>query len=220
MRRTCICLLTSAATPVLAQSNVDPVHKYSWSENCGWMNWRDAGSPTSSQGAVIGTTFMYGYVWLENAGWLKLGGGTPANGFAYSNTTGPDTGVNIAPSGNLSGFAWGENVGWVNFDTAAALAPFSQHARVSAGRLRGYAWGENIGWINLDDATNYVAAICYANCDGSSVNPVLNANDFQCFLNKFAAGDAYGNCDGSTAAPILNINDFQCFINKFAIGCT
>ena len=29
---------------------------------------------------------------------------------------------------------------------------------------------------------------CYANCDGSTVQPVLNANDFACFLNKFAAG--------------------------------
>jgi hypothetical protein len=29
---------------------------------------------------------------------------------------------------------------------------------------------------------------CYANCDGSSVPPILNANDFACFLNKYAAG--------------------------------
>jgi hypothetical protein len=61
---------------------------------------------------------------------------------------------------------------------------------------------------------------CYANCDGSSANPVLNANDFQCFLNKFAQQDAYANCDGSSVAPILNANDFQCFLNKFAAGCS
>ncbi len=60
---------------------------------------------------------------------------------------------------------------------------------------------------------------CAANCDGSNVVPVLNANDFQCFLNKFAAGDAAANCDQSTAAPVLNANDFQCFLNKFAAGC-
>ncbi len=29
---------------------------------------------------------------------------------------------------------------------------------------------------------------CYANCDNSSANPILNVNDFQCFLNKYAAG--------------------------------
>ena len=60
---------------------------------------------------------------------------------------------------------------------------------------------------------------CYANCDASTAPPALNANDFQCFLNKYAAGDPAANCDGSTAFPILNANDFQCFLNQFASGC-
>jgi hypothetical protein len=60
---------------------------------------------------------------------------------------------------------------------------------------------------------------CYANCDSSTAAPILNANDFQCFLNKYAAGEAAANCDLSTAAPILNANDFQCFLNKYAAGC-
>src|SRR5437773_2686222 len=30
------------------------------------------------------------------------------------------------------------------------------------------------------------APSCYANCDGSTVAPILNVNDFTCFLNKFA----------------------------------
>jgi hypothetical protein len=62
-------------------------------------------------------------------------------------------------------------------------------------------------------------SVCYANCDCSSTAPVLNANDFQCYLNRFAAGDSYANCDGSTTPPILNANDFQCFLNQFATGC-
>ena len=60
---------------------------------------------------------------------------------------------------------------------------------------------------------------CYANCDGSTIAPILNVNDFTCFLNKYAAGDPYANCDGSTAAPILNVNDFTCFLNSYAAGC-
>ena len=32
------------------------------------------------------------------------------------------------------------------------------------------------------------AAACYANCDGSTTPPLLNANDFGCFLNRFTAG--------------------------------
>ncbi len=61
---------------------------------------------------------------------------------------------------------------------------------------------------------------CYANCDGSSGTPLLTANDFQCFINKFAGNDPYANCDGSTGTPALTANDFQCFINKYAGGCS
>jgi hypothetical protein len=60
---------------------------------------------------------------------------------------------------------------------------------------------------------------CYANCDDSTVPPILNGNDFQCFLNRFGAGVAYANCDGSTVNPVLNANDFLCFLTHFALGC-
>ena len=32
---------------------------------------------------------------------------------------------------------------------------------------------------------------CYANCDGSTIAPILNVADFSCFLNSFAAGDSF-----------------------------
>jgi len=60
---------------------------------------------------------------------------------------------------------------------------------------------------------------CYANCDGSTVQPVLNVSDFTCFLNMYAAADPYANCDNSTTPPILNVNDFICFTNAYAAGC-
>jgi hypothetical protein len=62
-------------------------------------------------------------------------------------------------------------------------------------------------------------AFCYANCDCSTSPPILNANDFQCFLNRFAAANPSANCDGLTTPPILNANDFQCFLNAYATGC-
>lgn len=61
---------------------------------------------------------------------------------------------------------------------------------------------------------------CYPNCDGSTAAPILNVQDFACFLNAFASQDPYANCDGSTAAPVLNVQDFACFLNAFAAGCT
>ncbi len=60
---------------------------------------------------------------------------------------------------------------------------------------------------------------CYGNCDGSTSTPRLTANDFQCFINEFAAGHSYANCDGSTSLPALTANDFQCFIDRYAEGC-
>ncbi len=64
------------------------------------------------------------------------------------------------------------------------------------------------------------ATACYPNCDNSSIPPILTANDFQCFLNAFAASNPYANCDGSSAVPLLTANDFQCFLINFAAGCS
>ena len=207
-----------AAASASGQSVISQVNKFSWSENCGWMDWAAAGP----QGAHIAPTFLSGSIWCENTGWISLGSGTPANGISYSNASGADAGVNIAPTGALSGFAWGENVGWVNFSGGAMALP-AQPARfdTTAERFRGYAWGENIGWINLDAVTagEFPKRACYANCDGSTGSPALNIADFGCFLNKFAAGDPYANCDRSAVVPVLTVADFGCFLNKFAAGC-
>src|ERR1051326_1532057 len=78
---------------------------------------------------------------------------------------------------------------------------------------------------DLTDYVDHVAisggsAPCYANCDNSTVQPILNVLDFTCFLNRFAARDSYANCDGSTTQPVLNVLDFTCFLNQFAAGCT
>jgi probable HAF family extracellular repeat protein len=60
---------------------------------------------------------------------------------------------------------------------------------------------------------------CAANCDASNTVPMLNPADFQCFLNRFAAGDPYANCDNSRVPPVLNANDFDCFLTRIVQGC-
>ncbi|MEX2217262.1 MAG: GC-type dockerin domain-anchored protein, partial [Phycisphaerales bacterium] len=60
---------------------------------------------------------------------------------------------------------------------------------------------------------------CYPNCDGSTTAPILNVQDFGCFLSRYAAGDPYANCDGSTQPPVLNVQDFGCFLTRYAAGC-
>lgn len=64
-----------------------------------------------------------------------------------------------------------------------------------------------------------VLSPCYANCDGSTTSPQKTANDFICFLTKWAEGSSYANCDDSIGDPLLTANDFQCFINAFASTC-
>ena len=61
---------------------------------------------------------------------------------------------------------------------------------------------------------------CYANCDGSSAQPVLTGNDFLCFISAYATGSSYANCDGSTNLPTLTANDFACFLIAFTAGCS
>lgn len=78
-------------------------------------------------------------------------------------------------------------------------------------------------------AIGYPAAKeCVANCDASDVAPILNINDFLCFVNEFskASGEApekqvelYANYDHSATGPILNVNDFVAFMNAYAAGC-
>lgn len=78
-----------------------------------------------------------------------------------------------------------------------------------------------IGYLRFSSGTATLTRVdvCPANCDGSTTAPVLNVNDFVCFLNKFSAGDPSANCDCSTSEPVLNVNDFSCFTNKYAGGC-
>jgi hypothetical protein len=61
---------------------------------------------------------------------------------------------------------------------------------------------------------------CYANCDGSTIEPVLTGNDFLCFLSAFVQGSSYANCDGSTGQPVFTANDFVCFVSAYAAGCS
>jgi hypothetical protein len=60
------------------------------------------------------------------------------------------------------------------------------------------------------------ASSCYANCDGSTAAPQLTANDFACFLNRFAAAEPYADCDGVGG---LTANDFACFLTRYVQGC-
>src|SRR5262249_46875310 len=123
-----------------------------------------------------------------------------------------------------------------NFMWLSAPRPIVPPGTPFAGDLQAWIRNDNISpdWLRIgadivggspSPAFNMVFQLegivgCDANCDGSTTTPVLNANDFQCFLNLFASGNIAANCDQSTALPLLTANDFQCFLNRFAAGCS
>ncbi len=181
-----------ASHSAAAAPGIDSARKHSWSENAGWMNWRDGGAT----GVAVGRDFLAGVIWAENSGWINVGDGAGP----YSNSSGLDFGVNIQIDGSLKGFAWGENAGWINFGTTPALGASGARYDAAAQRFRGYAWGENIGWINLDDAVHFVGVdLCPWDLNGDGV---VGASDLALLLGDWGAAGALGPADFDTSGAV------------------
>lgn len=229
MNRTTIGLAFVCALPALAQSNISSFHKMSWSENCGWMNWRDAGSPAGALGVRVTPTFLSGLVWTENAGWINLGDGSPVNGTHYTNLAGDDFGVNLDAAGNLTGMAWGENIGWINFAGGALASGNGSAAKLDLAtqRFRGYAWGENIGWINLSDPTHFVSIACPADLDDGSFEGTpdggVTIDDLLYYLAIFEQGLLAADVDDGSSSGTpdrgVTIDDLLYFLLRYEGGC-
>ena len=131
----------SFSTQAFSDSSINAIHRYAYGANVGWLDFRG----DNIQGAVLGQFYATGYVWSANCGWICLGNG-PTNGFAYSNTSVNDWGVNHDGLGNLRGYAYGANIGWINFEENGNPTVHLQH-----GRLSGFIYGANVGWIDLSN---------------------------------------------------------------------
>ncbi|MDM8548647.1 hypothetical protein QUF72_01165 [Desulfobacterales bacterium HSG2] len=127
-----------------AMAEGSDTEKYAWSENAGWVNFRQ-----DHGGATVHETHLSGYAWAENIGWIKLGGtGSGESTPCYANDSATNWGVNrVSDTGELSGYAWRGTAGWINFNSADL-----QGKKVtvdSDGNSEGYAWSENAGWIHF-----------------------------------------------------------------------
>lgn len=148
--------LAAAGFSVALAGNIDPLDKYAWSTNAGWINFN-----TLSTEANVYKDHLEGFVWGENIGWIRLGTHTGGGEFTYLNTTADNYGVNRSTDGSLSGYAWAANVGWIKFDPTyggVSIDPL--------GVFDGYAWGENIGWIKFKGSgygvvTNFRDTVIY-----------------------------------------------------------
>jgi hypothetical protein len=124
-----------------------------------------------------------------------------------------------SPAANIArwnGHAWSP----VGAGVDGAVQAFATLSTAAGPELYVGGWFLSAGGASSPYLARWVGcATCYANCDQSTVPPILNINDFACFANRFAAQSPDANCDGSTTPPTLNVNDFQCFVNRFAAGC-
>jgi hypothetical protein len=123
-----------------ATGNIDPVNKWAWGTNVGWINFRP-----EHGGVTVYDDHLEGYAWGENIGWIRLGSHDGGGAHTYANTTKDNYGVNKDSAGNLFGYAWGTNVGWINFKPTHGGVTIDP----ATGSFNGYAWGENIGWIHF-----------------------------------------------------------------------
>ena len=134
---------------LISAAGIDPMAKWAWSTNAGWINF----TPTVSGNVAVYGDHLEGFVWAENVGWIRLGTHTGGSPHSYANTAANNYGVNRDHSGKLSGYGWGTNVGWVNFAPTGGGVTIDPQT----GAFAGYAWGENMGWISLKGGSGATA---------------------------------------------------------------
>lgn len=126
-----LAVFSSAQSALAAEGTIDPVYRFAWGENIGWIDFGTEGG-----NVLVTDDNLSGFAYGENIGWISL------------NCTNDDScgtvsyGVVNDGDGALSGFAYGENIGWIDFMPAGAGVTID-----SNGVFHGAAYGENIGWI-------------------------------------------------------------------------
>lgn len=127
-----------------ADTTIDPVNKFAYSANFGWVDGRG----DTNSGAVIGEYFCSGYLYAANVGWIQLGSGAPVGQVQYQNDSAADFGVNHDGLGHLTGYAYGANVGWIHFEQTYGKPSVD----LVTGQLSGSVWSANCGWISLSNS--------------------------------------------------------------------
>lgn len=147
--------------------------------------------------------FIESVGWLSYAQWVLFSGetGSAMGALPYldPNRTIETYMASLGGSPSLGAFmAEARRQSHANWRAAYTAQSVSQYIR--AGFTLPVASGEN----------------CPADLNGDGI---VSIADVITFMNFFAASNPRANCDLSTTTPILNANDFACFLNKLAQGC-
>ena len=123
------------------ESTMNALEKYAYAANAGWIDL----VANKANGIVVSDYFLSGYAYAANFGWIHFGDGSPDNGYAYSNQSATDYGVNFDQNGALQGYAYAPNVGWINFEKDWGDVTIDR----ATGEFSGYAYSANLGWIDF-----------------------------------------------------------------------
>ena len=149
-------------------------------------------------------------------------GGVMVAGETSGSLGGPTAGiidVFLARYDDAGNQLWIRQFGTSNDDEARALAPDGAGGVLVAGATSGSLGGPNAGGWDAFLA-RYEIDSCYADCDQSTGNGVLDIFDFLCGQNSFVLGQSYAcDCDTSTGNGVCDLFDFLCFQNAFVGGC-
>jgi hypothetical protein len=142
------------------QSTISSAERYAYFANAGWVDFR----PNAADGVRVTESYFSGKAYAANFGWIDLGDGSPANGYAYSNITPADCGVNLAADGSLTGFAYAANVGWLIFEQVHGQPKLN----FLTGKIAGSIYSANLGWISLDTSFSVLLAMAIAYPDSDN----------------------------------------------------
>jgi probable HAF family extracellular repeat protein len=241
----------------IARTNFDRTEAFVYDLNSGmWTNLSDGLPPQwlagfaiteavdiSNTGAVVGRALYAqdpyrAFLWTPGSGHVMLpglhGGDVDRVHPLGVNTSNIVVGRAMDGTNTWRAFIWQAELGMRDLNQLTVAAPgfiLDSASKINDnGWIVGYGhfgpgWGTARGFV-LKPINQ--TQPCYANCDSSTTAPILNVDDFTCFINEFAAAqqlapaqqvEHYANCDNSTVAPVLNVDDFMCFIKAFAQGC-
>jgi hypothetical protein len=174
---------------------------YAWSENIGWISFRDGATPVKveSDGDLVG------YAWSENIGWIQFGNLSTAEmpttsyeSKSQAKLTGQTLSGWARAVAGMSGDNRGGWDGWIalsgvkiqlkSASLAANPAPAFISGCTSSNCANGAAWGSDVvGWIDFSGVTTMEQKL---SCTGSYGTVIPDGSNF----TFYSAPDADGNC--------------------------
>jgi hypothetical protein len=176
------------ALSAMASSTISATDRFAHAANAGWIDFR----PSAGDGVRIEERHLSGYAYAANFGWIHFGDGSPENGYAYTNTSSTDYGVNLTPDGSLSGLAYSANIGWITFEQHWGQPRLDY----STGRFSGHAHATNAGWIALDTPFSGLVASSIAapaDADGDGISDAWEMEHFEKLTLSSVSTDADGD---------------------------